>query len=172
MTARIAILLVLVSTTIACGGDSDPGLLDCPGYVDKQIECEFIPPQNAEALRDTNIQICNNWERTYKENVLTALEECVALPCDQLQGCTLQANQLCQADVSAEVDTLCVKVVECGWEEITNMFQCQTELSRNNGLYMCLRPDIFQDYIECVQGITCGPDSEDEWYGCGAEHIQ
>lgn len=157
-----------VGVLASCGG-SDSGLLDCAAYIDKQIECGIIPAENAAALRDTNIRICNNWENTYKEPVVAAIDACTEVACDQVQSCAVEANQLCQADVSASIDSLCEKVVECGWEELTNDELCQEALLRNQGLYMCLRPDVMTDYVDCVRDIACGPESEDAWYGCGFE---
>jgi hypothetical protein len=151
-------------------GESDPGLLNCKALVDKKISCGMLPDD--DMLRSQNIQICNNWERTYKEEPLQALDGCAVLSCDEIAMCQIEANQLCAADVSASVDRLCVKAVECQWEDITTDEICQEELGRNQGLYMCLRPDVLEDYVQCVEGITCGPESEDEWYGCNFKHVQ
>ena len=164
------IALIAISTALAsCGGD--PGLIDCTSYVDRHIECELIPAENAAAVRDTNIDICNSWERTYKEEVMTALSDCIAVPCEGLQSCVIAANALCHADVSASIESLCEKVVECGWEELTTMELCREELAANQGLYQCLKPSILADYVACVRGISCGSESEDEWYQCGFEHV-
>jgi len=89
-----------------------------------------------------------------------------------LIDCAAAANQLCVCDVSAEIDLVCEKAVECGWEEMTTMEICRDELQAVQMLYMCLKPEILDDYIACVRSITCGPDSEDDWYACGAKHIQ
>jgi len=164
---RTAIIVTVAVGLQACS--SDAGIIDCPAYIDRQIECGIIPPQNADAVRDTNIRICNNWENTYKVPVMEALAACIDVDCSELQVCVSQANQLCQADVSSSIDTLCGKVVECGWEDLTTDELCQEELVRNSGLYMCLRPDVLDDYVNCVTSISCGPDSEDEWYVCGFE---
>ena len=171
MRTVCALAVVLGMAMVSCGG-GDPGLIDCAAYIDRQIECEIIPPENADVLREPNIKICNNWEKTYKEEVMEALAECIDVPCEEVQTCTAAANQLCVSDVSAEIDLVCEKIVECGWEEITTMEQCRDELQAVQMLYMCLKPEILDDYIACVRGITCGPESEDEWYVCGAKHIQ
>ena len=159
-------MCVVAAALGGCGG-GDPGLIDCEAYIDRSYECGVLPPDQADQLRDTNVRICNNWEATYKEPVMEALDACIEVPCDQLQTCAVQANQLCQEDVSGSIDQLCEKVVECGWEELTTTELCVEELSRNQGLYACWRPDVLADYVACVRAIECGPDSEDAWYGCG-----
>ncbi|MBW1809668.1 MAG: hypothetical protein JRJ19_12530 [Deltaproteobacteria bacterium] len=153
----------------SCSGGS--GVIDCAAYVDRMIECEIIPPENADQLREPNILICNNWEKTYKETVMEALDACTVVPCEENQQCVYTANQLCQADVSAEIEQMCEKVSECGWEELTTMELCREALQRNQGLYMCLKPEILANYIACVRAVTCGPDGEDDWYACYGAHI-
>mgnify|MGYP001819389493 CR=1 FL=1 len=128
----------------------------------------MIPPETASQVREPNIKICNSWERNYKQDVISSLSACIDVDCSDHQVCVSEANQLCMSDVSASVDRLCEKVVECGWEDIATDAQCQDELMSNQLLYMCLRPEILDDYLSCVTSIDCGPDSEDEWYACGA----
>lgn len=171
MLVRCILVLTVALPLLSCGG-GDPGLIDCAAYVDRQIECEIIPPENAAAVREPNIKICNNWEKTYKEEVIQALAECIDVPCEELQACAAAANQLCVCDVSAEIDLLCEKIVECDWEDLTTMELCRDELQAVSMTYMCLKPGILDDYIDCVRSITCGPESEDDWYACGAKHIQ
>jgi hypothetical protein len=171
MLIRFTLVLTLALPLVSCGS-GDPGLIDCAAYVDRLIECGIIPPENAAALREPNIKICNNWEKTYKEPVIEALAECIDVPCAENQTCAAAANQLCVSDVSAEIDLLCEKISECGWEEMTTMELCRDGLQSVQMLYMCLKPEILDDYIACVRAITCGPESEDEWYVCGAKHIQ
>ena len=167
----MTLTVVLGLSAASCGGGGS-GIIDCAAYVDRLIECEIIPPENAAALRDPNIKICNNWEQTYKEPVMEALAACIDVPCEENQTCAAAANQLCVSDVSAEVDLLCEKIVECGWEDLTTMELCRDGLQAVQMTYMCLKPEILDDYIACVQSITCGPESEDDWYVCGAKHIQ
>ena len=80
----MTLTLVLGLSTASCGS-GDLGLIDCSAYIDRMIECEIIPPENAAALRDANIKICNNWEKTYKEPVMEALAACIDVPCDENQ---------------------------------------------------------------------------------------
>lgn len=153
---------------LACS--SDPGLIDCVAYIDHRISCELLPSDTT--LRKRNVQVCNNWERTYKVEVMEALDACVESECAELPQCTQAANQLCQADVSGAITQLCERVSECGWEQLTTMELCVEELGYNQGLYSCLRPDVLEDYVQCVRGLSCGPESEDAWYGCGFKHVQ
>ena len=152
----------------SCGGS---GLIDCNAYVNRMIECEFIPPENAELLREQNIMICNTWEKTYKEPVVEAMQACTAVAFEENLQCRMAANQLCQADVSAEIEQMCEKVSECGWEELTSMDLCREALQHNSALYMCLKPEILADYVACVRAVTCGPDGEDDWYACYGKHL-
>jgi hypothetical protein len=165
---RQLLAAALLALSTSCS--SDPGLIDCRAYIDHQISCELLPSDSS--LRDTNIKICNNWERTYKVEVMEALDACIDSECAELPACAQAANQLCQADVTPTIESLCERVSECQWEGLTTMELCREELVANTGLYSCLRPDVLEDYVQCVRNISCGPDSEDEWYGCGFKHVQ
>jgi hypothetical protein len=170
MMERVYVIILALTGLAAasCGGGD--GI--CATYVDRLIECEIIPPENAAQLRDPNIQVCKAWEKNYKEPVMEALFACIDVPCEEYQMCAAAANQLCEADVSAEIDLLCEKVVECGWEDLTTMELCREELQMVSMTYMCLKPEKLADYVACVRAVTCGPDSEDEWYLCGYKHVQ
>ena len=104
-------ILCIEMVMVSCGGDG--GNIDCHAYIDRQYECELLPPDTKDQLRETNIKICEQWDRTYKEEVMTALNDCTALVCEDMQACTQAANQLCQSDVGNEIDSMCVKAVEC-----------------------------------------------------------
>jgi hypothetical protein len=166
---RLFTIALLLALAAGCGG-GDSGPINCAAYIDRSYECGVLPAETRDQLRDTNIRICENWERTYKTEVMTALDACTAVECAEMQACTVTANQLCTEDVSGTIDQLCEKVSECGWEELTTMETCRSTLQANQGLYMCLDPGVRTGYVACVRAISCGdPDSEDQWYGCGAE---
>lgn len=167
-SARLSLVIGLsVWFVQGCGGG---GNIDCAAYVDRQYECGLLPADTRDQLRDTNVQICENWDATYKAEVTTALDSCTDLPCDEIQSCASAANQLCQADVTAEKERVCTKVVECGWEGLTTMEICRDELRSVELLYMCLDPDVLEDYVRCIEDAACGED-EANWYICGDRHI-
>ena len=95
MLIRCTLVLALALPLVSCGS-SDPGLINCAAYVDRLIECEIIPPENAAALREPNIKICNNWEKTYKEPVIEALAECIDVPCERKEGRRLANSLYCK----------------------------------------------------------------------------
>ena len=87
---------------VSCGGGDD-GNINCSAYIDRQYECEVLPPETKDQLRDQNVKICDNWDAHYKKDVMVALDACTGVACEEMQACIQAANQLCQADVSAEI---------------------------------------------------------------------
>ncbi len=158
----------LVLLAASCGGAGE-GVIDCSDYIDKNITCGILPAD--DQLREANVKICNNWEKTYKTAAMEALQACTGVSCDELQQCIYEANQLCVADVSAQQERLCEKITECAWEDLQTTEACMDEMARAQGLLMCLKPEILDAYVECVRSVACGPDSEDDWYGCYFAHI-
>lgn len=173
MNVSIRLSLAASLVWFGCGGsdgrDADDGgrdNVDCTAVIDHEYDCGVLPEEGREQLYEVNVQICENWDRTYKPAVMQKFDSCADVECSALPMCLADVTVLCQADVSAEIDELCVKIVECGWDNVTSMDQCRQVLAGNTMLYMCLDPSYLDLYIDCVTGTECGPDSRTEFYSC------
>ncbi len=163
-------ILCIGQIMVSCGG-SDGGNIDCPAYIDRQYECEILPPDTKDQLREPNIKICEQWDRTYKEEAMQALDACTAEACDSMQACIQAANQLCQSDISTEIDAVCGKAVECQVEDMTTMEECRTTMGRAQGMLMCLAPENLAEYVACYQEVKCA-NFNSEWLACYNKWVQ
>jgi hypothetical protein len=77
---------------------------------------------------------------------------------------------MCQADVSAEIDLMCEKAVECQVEDMTTMEECRTTMQSALGMLMCLSLENLAGYVSCYQGVNCA-NFEEEWLACYVEWV-
>lgn len=146
----------------SCGSNSSyDGALDCNFYCDKNEKCCDQDPlcDRWDGLhRDACMNECDEWNKTYTEEFLEGLEECIKLPCNSEEAslCAEMVILSCTDPPAEQVDSICTRRVECLFD--TSMQACTAAVE---GQMVCYSQKAIDAMESCSLSANCNTFHDD-----------